>query len=115
METTNTKNIPKATAVMGSTTSLVNNMEEDAAVQPSSSSQPNDESIVNQPQSTTNTYVLEISTMMLFFAWNLSGTVFQNQILYQSCTMNYNDSVCSDVIDNEVCVDILYSVLVPIH
>lgn len=101
-------NIPKSTAVMRSTASLVNNMEEDAAAaQPSSSSRPNDESIVIQPQSTTNTYVLEISAMMLFFAWNLSGTVFQNQIIYQSCTMSYNESACTDVIDNEVCVDII--------
>lgn len=106
METTNTKNIPKSIAVMGSNASLVNNMEEDVAAQPSSSSRPN-ESIISQPPSTTNTYVLEISAMILFFSWNLSGTVFQDQIVYQSCTMNYNDSVCSDVINNKVCVNIL--------
>lgn len=99
-------NIPKSTAVTGSTANLVNDMEEDAAAQPSSSSRPSDESNVIQPQSTSNTYVLEISAMMLFFAWNLSGTVFQNQILYQSCNQFYNESICADVIDNEVCVDI---------
>lgn len=105
MEATTTKNIPKSTDVMGSTASLVNNIEEDETVQPSSSNRPNDDPIVVQPQNTTNTYVLEISAMMLFFSWNLSGIVFQSQILYQSCKMVYNDSVCSDVIDNEVCVD----------
>lgn len=87
---------------MSSTASLVNNMDEDEAAESSTSSRLNDESII-QPQSTKNTYVLEVSVMMLFFAWNLSGTVFQNQILYQSCTMNFNTSTCANVIDNKVC------------
>lgn len=56
-----------------------------------------------------NTFRLEGPILLLFFAWNLSGTVFQNQILFQSCmtTLRFNESECDAVINdasaNEVC------------
>lgn len=49
---------------------------------------------------TTNTYRLEFPALLLFFSWNLSGTVFQNQILYQTCILDYNVSMC-DMLTNE--------------
>lgn len=53
-----------------------------------------------------NTYTLELAVLLLFFSWNLSGTVFQNQILYQSCTitMNFNETTC-DTLINDVTSD----------
>lgn len=61
------------------------------------------------PAQPRNTYTLEWPIFMLFFAWNLSGTVFQNQILFQSCTitLNFNATTCDAVINDastdEVC------------
>lgn len=56
-----------------------------------------------------NTHNLEIAILLLFFAWNLSGTVFQNQILFQTCTVTLNatiadcDALINDASTNEVC------------
>jgi len=30
--------------------------------------------------------ILEPAVLLLFFAWSLAGTVFQNQIIFQTCT-----------------------------
>lgn len=55
-------------------------------------------------QRSRNTHTLEVPVLLLFFAWNLSGTVFQNEILYQSCTvtLGYNDSQCDDIQDDKL-------------
>lgn len=55
--------------------------------------------IMNQP---SNTYKLELPVVLLFFAWNMSGTVFQNQILYQICTntLHKNDTTCDALIND---------------
>lgn len=49
-----------------------------------------------------NTFSLEFPVLLLFFSWNLSGTVFQNQVLYQTCMLTYNYSVCSRLTDEEI-------------
>lgn len=68
--------------------------------QPSSSTQP----IVNtsgvEHTRTTNIHQLEFACLLLFFSYNLCSTVFQNQILYQTCMLNYNESTC-DTLTNE--------------
>lgn len=42
---------------------------------------------------------LEIPILLLFLSWNLTGTVFQYQILYQTCTVSlgYNETDCSQL------------------
>lgn len=72
--------------------------------QPSSSS---DVAVANQivaPEQiqSQNTFSLEFPVLLLFFSWNLSGTVFQNQVLYQTCMLTYNYSVCSRLTDEEI-------------
>lgn len=52
----------------------------------------------------TNTYRLEFPVILLFFSWNLSGTVFQNQILYQTCMLEYNKTTC-DTLANDMIPD----------
>lgn len=69
--------------------------------------------IVNQSAGQPrNTYKLEFPVVLLFFAWNMSGTVFQNQILYQICTntLFYNDSTC-DALINDANSDAVFSIL----
>lgn len=70
---------------------------DDDQEQPSSSNQP----VLNQTAvervKSTNTYRLEVPVLLLFFSWNLSGTVFQNQVLYQSCLLNYNQTICDQL------------------
>lgn len=59
--------------------------------------------IIDEPRiEIPNTYTLELPVLLLFFSWNISGTVFQNQILYQSCTniFNYNESACALIIND---------------
>lgn len=72
--------------------------------QPSGSGQP----IVNQTAventRTTNTHRLEFPVLLLFFSWNLSGIVFQNQILYQTCILDYNQTTC-EMLTNDVIPD----------
>lgn len=73
-----------------------------------STAQDNDDSIIQSTSSgaTVETvikkkkgFTLELPVLLLFFSWNLSGTVFQNQILFQTCTsfFSYNESVCNDL------------------
>lgn len=42
---------------------------------------------------------LEVPVLLLFLCWNLTGTVFQNQILFQTCTVSlgYNETDCSQL------------------
>lgn len=70
--------------------------------QPSSSTmQP---TVMNQPEQiqSKNTFSLEFPVLLLFFSWNLSGTVFQNQVLYQTCMLTYNYTICSRLTDKEI-------------
>lgn len=50
---------------------------------------------------------LELPVLLLFFSWNLTSTVFQNQILFQTCTnfFEYNVTTCSNLTDSIVTVD----------
>lgn len=45
---------------------------------------------------TRTSFLLEVPVLLLFFAWNLSGIVFQNEILFQSCitSLGHNVSEC---------------------
>lgn len=81
-----------------SSSSSVNRQE-----QPSSSTM-QAQAVVNQPGQihSKNTFSLEFPVLLLFFSWNLSGTVFQNQVLYQTCMLTYNYSVCSRLTDEEI-------------
>lgn len=72
--------------------------------QPSSSTM---QAVMNQTTASEqiqskNTFSLEFPVLLLFFSWNLSGTVFQNQVLYQTCMLTYNYSVCSRLIDEDI-------------
>lgn len=72
--------------------------------QPSSSSM---QAVMNQTTApeliqSKNTFSLELPVLLLFFSWNLSGTVFQNQVLYQTCMLTYNYSICSRLTDEEI-------------
>lgn len=69
--------------------------------QPSGSSITAVASATEQIQS-KNTFTLEFPVLLLFFSWNLSGTVFQNQVLYQTCMLTYNKTVCSRLTDEEI-------------
>lgn len=97
MDIRNSEHIPSTRAAIQATDSLVNN-EDDDHEQPTSSIQSttNPTTIVQS----TNTFTLEIPVLLLFFSWNLSGTVFQNQVLYQSCILTYNASTC-DLLTND--------------
>lgn len=69
--------------------------------QPSSSIQPIVNTSTVEHTRTTNIHQLEFACLLLFFSFNLSSTVFQNQILYQTCMLNnYNESTC-DTLTNE--------------
>lgn len=103
MEATHSENIPKTNTVIRSNTSIVNGTDNDDAPQPSSSNRTVDGTTATENASTTNTHILEIAAMLLFFSWNLTGIVFQNQVLYQSCIiLEYNASTCEDVPDDSV-------------
>lgn len=69
--------------------------------QPSSSTVP---AVITAPEQiqSKNTFTLEFPVLLLFFSWNLSGTVFQNQVLYQTCMLTYNYTVCSRLTDEEI-------------
>lgn len=58
----------------------------------------------NQPKPNRNTFALEVPVLLLFFAWNLSATVFQNQILFQTCKISFpfNNTYCTDLINGDV-------------
>lgn len=74
-----------------------------------SSSATNDSVQCHQPpiddelQKRTRSFPLEIPMFLLFLCWNLTGTVFQYQILYQTCivSLNYNESDCSQLGNGE--------------
>lgn len=75
--------------------------------QPSSSNESTMQAVMNQTTASEqiqskNTFSLEFPVLLLFFSWNLSGTVFQNQVLYQTCMLTYNYSVCSRLTDEEI-------------
>lgn len=63
---------------------------------PSSSSRrtPDDELVLPKKQ---RSFPVEIPVLLLFLSWNLTGTVFQYQILYQTCTVSlgFNETECS--------------------
>lgn len=48
---------------------------------------------------------------LLFFSWNLTSTVFQNQIIYQTCTSLYDfngtfcEEITNDIISDDLSVD----------
>lgn len=69
--------------------------------QPSGSTIPAVATAPEQIQS-KNTFSLEFPVLLLFFSWNLSGTVFQNQVLYQTCMLTYNYTVCARLTDEEI-------------
>lgn len=97
METPISENIPYdkfANQPDDSETPINRNVSDDGE-QPSSSNQQVISQTNNERVRSTNTYTLEIPVLLLFFSWNLSGTVFQNQVLYQSCLLNYNTTICS--------------------
>lgn len=102
MDATNTVNIPKPVPVIRSPASIPhsNPVIDYNEPQPSSSSRPDDEIPITT--STTNTHILEVAAMLLFFSWNLTSTVFQNQILYQSCTtlLSFNVTTCEVLIND---------------
>lgn len=58
----------------------------------------------NQPKPNRNTFALEVPVLLLFFSWNLSATVFQNQILFQTCKISFpfNNTYCTDLINGDV-------------
>lgn len=52
-----------------------------------------------------NTFTLELPVMLLFFSYNLTSTVFQNEILYQTClSNNSNKTFCEEII-NQITTD----------
>lgn len=62
------------------------------------------------------TFTLELPVLLLFFSWNLCGTVFQNQILFQTCTsyFNYNATICNELTDSLANDDLQVNRLIPI-
>lgn len=56
----------------------------------------------NQPKPVRNSFTLEIPALLLFCSWNLTTTVFQNQIIYQTCTISFdfNSTFCADMTDD---------------
>lgn len=61
----------------------------------------------NRHKPNRNTFTLELPALLLFFSWNLTTTVFQNQILFQTCkiSFSFNDTFCvdltNDLVNNE--------------
>lgn len=104
MEATNAEDIPSTRAAVQPTGAFAHNDVDNDDQGPSVSSQPT--VIIYQTtiiQTTnTNTYSLELPVLLLFFSWNLSGTVFQNQVLYQSCILNYNESTCNQLANEDI-------------
>lgn len=99
MDIHNSEHLSSTRVAIQSTECLVNN-EDDDDEQPTSSIQSTINPTTIQPVQSTNTFTLEIPVLLLFFSWNLSGTVFQNQVLYQSCILTYNASTC-DLLTND--------------
>lgn len=109
MEATHIEHIPNTKPAV-QPSNFEHNEDDDEGQGPSVSTQP----IINQTvtNSTTNittvrtnssnTYSLELPVLLLFFSWNLSGTVFQNQVLYQSCILNYNESTCNLLANEDI-------------
>lgn len=62
----------------------------------------------NELNPSQHSFTLELPVLLLFFSWNLTATVFQNQILYQTCTIYFafNETFCldltNDVINDEI-------------
>lgn len=100
MEATNSEYIPSTKAAVQPTDAIV--YADDELEQPSVSVQPTINQTTVEHVQSTNTYSLELPVLLLFFSWNLSGTVFQNQVLYQSCILNYNESTCTLLANEEI-------------
>lgn len=101
MEAINSENIPSTKAAI-QPTEPISQINDDDHDQPSGSVQPTiNQTTVERIQS-TNTYALELPVLLLFYSWNLSGTVFQNQVIYQSCILNYNESTCELLANEEI-------------
>ncbi|XP_031618143.1 uncharacterized protein LOC116337604 [Contarinia nasturtii] len=100
MEGSNSENIPSTKAAIQPTEPIVQNNDEDQE-QPSVSRPTINQTTVERVQS-RNTYFLELPVLLLFYSWNLSGTVFQNQVIYQSCILNYNESTCKLLANEEI-------------
>lgn len=112
MEATNTENIPSTKAAVQPSHTIPHSATDDLE-QPSVSTQPTlNQTTVEQVQS-TNTYTLELPVLLLFFSWNLSGTVFQNQVLYQSCLLKYNETTCNLLTNEDIPkeLDVIFMVL----
>lgn len=73
------------------------------AIEPSPSSEAHgstsrrsqDDELVKKQRS----FPLEIPILLLFLSWNLTGTVFQYEILYQTCTvaLQFNETQCGQL------------------
>lgn len=89
------EHIPSTKIAAFPTDSIVQNVDDDDDEnQPSVPAQPTiNQTTIEHAQ--LNTYRLELSVSLLFFSWNLSATVFQNQVVYQSCELFYNESTCN--------------------
>ncbi|KAG4079764.1 hypothetical protein HA402_014895 [Bradysia odoriphaga] len=48
------------------------------------------------PPAKSRILIMEPAVLLLFFAWSVTGTVFQNQVIYQTCTeiFHFNKSEC---------------------
>lgn len=100
MEAANSEYIPSTKAAVQPTDAIVH--ADDELDQPSVSVQPTINQTTVEHVQSKNTYSLEAPVLLLFFSWNLSGTVFQNQVLYQSCILNYNESTCTLLANEEI-------------
>lgn len=103
MEASNSGNIPSANVAVLPTDPVVYADDEELLdAGPSVPAQQTVNQTTVEHVRSTNTYSLELPVLLLFFSWNLSGTVFQNQVLYQSCILNYNESTCSLLANEEI-------------
>lgn len=116
MEAIITEDIPSTKAAVQPTDAYIPNRNEDQE-QPSGSMQPSVNQATVEYVQSTNTYTLEFPVLLLFISWNLSATVFQNQVIYQSCILNYNTTTCdlltNDMIPDDLVVIIMYSFTIP--
>lgn len=57
--------------------------------------------IDNELQKRSRSFPIEVPMFLLFLCWNLTGTVFQYRILYQTCTVSlgYNETDCDQLGD----------------
>lgn len=104
MEATHAEHIPKTRPAIQPTGASAHNEDNDDedGQGPSASSQPIINQTMTNRNTNTNTYSLELPVLLLFFSWNLSGTVFQNQVLYQSCMLNYNETTCNLLANEDI-------------